>query len=44
MSDHECFNEEWAAENDHDVEWARSMWWCDCPVCVAWPEPVEAVS
>ena len=30
----ECANVQWAAENGESVEWARGMWWCDCPECV----------
>lgn len=35
MSD--CYNERWATENDESVEWARGMWWCDCPKCAPAP-------
>lgn len=30
----QCLNEQWVAENPgHTIEWARAMWWCDCPKC-----------
>lgn len=32
-TDH-CLNEQWVAEHPgHSIEWARVMWWCDCPKC-----------